>query len=766
MNNSSHPFLPVFLSLIFGIYLANWIVFSILGLILWVGLSLWLLVLEYKGKKIGVVLFYGLLIFGGFLLGSTANPPSISSEHPVEFTARVISQRELTYDQRVIVKSPELRCKVALHLSKDLIIEPGRELIVMGEITVPERARNPGEFCYFSYLSSQGVAGVVRNPLNVFVSSTQSWYAKIITSVQTRIRNNLEKSLEHHSIVTALVLGDRSALSDDQHQSLQKLGVSHLFAISGMHINLLGAMLWCGVQYLPLSPNFRKVIITSLLLSYVLISGASPSAWRAWLGATITLLAITKSRLDGLQTWSLVGTIMLTFSPNLLWQISFQLSFLASGGIILWSPIINNLGTKFPHNLLGRFLKAVTTSLLISIIAQASLFPLLVYHFSEIALLAPLATLILSPLIMFVLVGGIILGCIGSILAPLAWVLDRVLVIVEYLSMLLSYFSYLAVIPKLTFDQYLIWAIIVLGFGWQLRIRRLFTGMPTYINYLLVGLALIVIISLPRFITNPLTITFLDVGQGDAIYINTPYNHHILIDGGGDSAYWQMRGRNIGLQTVVPFLNNQGVKALDLVILSHPHEDHLHGLLAVLEELPVGLIVDSGQAHTTDSYLDFLELIEIHKIPYLRAYPGDRIEFAGGVTIDILHPGEHLWGTASDMNNNSLVVNLSYQGRSVLFTGDLDIAGQQYLVDRAMLDTVDLVKVPHHGSKSALLPEFYQILQPQHAVVSVGNNSFGHPSPEVLEFLERLGVNQIYRTDRDGAVTYLIWNSFLGRVLE
>jgi competence protein ComEC len=316
--------------------------------------------------------------------------------------------------------------------------------------------------------------------------------------------------------------------------------------------------------------------------------------------------------------------------------------------------------------------------------------------------------------------------------------------------------------PPMPANWALAWYLAFAGIGWIGRRQYIRIGAPTVRRWVNWGLVAMLAVSVPHQFARPLEITFLDVGQGDCILIRTPFRQHILVDGGGDSVYWQERGRNVGMTTVVPYLRHRGVRHIDLVISSHPHEDHLHGLLAVLEHFSVGMIIDSGQTHTSPTYRKYLELIMEKRIPYQRLRAGDQVLLRGGVSLSILHPHQFLSGTGSDLNNNSLVIRLAYQGRSVLLTGDIDREGLEDLLKRGGLTPVDLVKVPHHGSRAALVPEFYQVVQPRHAVISVGRNSFGHPHPDVLGFLELSGITAL-RTDQEGAVSFYIWNGLFGR---
>jgi len=764
LKSKSRPFLPVFPLLALGIYLSQIPVSAAAAAAAaWASAALavlWLY-LEYKGRVAARWLFWLLLAAAGYFLAVTDSGSLPDCAEPLALTGRVIDLRRLSYNQRVIVSVPEIRSKLALHLPLELDLEVGDWLWFCGLIDRPSRARNPGEFHYQAYLRSLGVHAVME-PTACGLLPKKAWAARLLASLQRCVKANLERHMGNPGLAAALVLGDRSALSVEQQEVWEKLGITHLLAVSGTHIGLLAAILWLAFRWVPISKNWKPAVVCGVLLLYVLLSGSKPSAWRAWLSAVVVICGAGRRQLDGLHLWSLVGTVMLVANPAYLWQIGFQLSFAASGGIVLWRPVIKKLTALVPEGRYGRLLSRLFNSIAVSLAAQLSLTPLLLQHFSQITLLAPLATLLAAPFVTVLTAGGLVLGLFGSAAAPIGPALDAVTELAEWLCGLLANVDCLIAAPPMAPNMVLAWYTGFILAGWAGRrhyIRLGKTARRRWVNY---GLAVLLIVSLPHHWVRPLEITFLDVGQGDCILIRTPFRQHILIDGGGDSVYWQQRGRNVGLTTVVPYLKYRGVGHIDLVVLSHPHEDHLHGLLAVLDNFSVGMIVDSGQIHTTPTYRRYLELIMEKGIPYQHVQAGDRLLLRGGVAFTVLHPQQFLTGTDADLNNNSLVISLAYQGCKVLFTGDIDREGLAVLLHSGALAPADVVKVPHHGSRAALLPAFYQTVQPRYAVISVGRNSFGHPHAEVLDCLEQVGAD-VLRTDQEGAVSFYIWNGLLGR---
>ena len=758
LNTRKRPFLFVFPLICLGISIATFSLKSSLLMLLLVVAALWLWA-ERIDAKSSQYLFCLLILLAGLWLGTLSRSASPLGGDSLSLTGVVLTTRELTNYQRTLVSIPQIQRKLALHLPLDISIRPGEWLEFTGSVEIPTMASNPGEFCYYSYLYSQGVSGFIE-PIQVQHTKRISHGRYRVDKIRSYIGENISKYTTNHNLLIALVLGDRQGLDASMRGVWTSLGINHLLAISGMHIGLLASLLFFVLRPIPCRDQIRLGVIGLALLLYVLISGGRPSAWRAWLAVLVVLVGSKKAHIDSLHVWSLVGTTMVLLSPTLVHQIGFQLSFAASGGIVLWAPCIHRFGKLMPSTLFGRIGNFVGSSVFVSIIAQLSVAPLLANYFQQVSLMAPLATLLVLPGIFLLLLGGIALGLLGPIVAPIASLLDKVVIILDSLARWLSAYSVVIPIAPFRLDQLIMWYVGLIGLGYILRANYLFSGQLRYIRFCICSLALVAFLSIPPFIGSPLEVTVIYVGQGDAIYIRTPYNQHILVDGGGDSVYWQLRGRNVGLQCLLPYLEYRGVDQLDLVILTHPHEDHLHGLLAVLEHIPIKKIVDNGETHTTISYGRYLSLIEEKNIPYQRVQDGDTLILRGNIVLEIIHPNHLLTGTSSDLNNNSVVFQLQYQGRSMLFTGDLDYQGQQDLLMRHQ-PTVDWIKVPHHGSRAAWSSQFYDTVGAIYGVISVGRNSFGHPHPQVLAGLADMGV-EVYRTDQDGAVSFYIWNGWLG----
>ena len=215
-------------------------------------------------------------------------------------------------------------------------------------------------------------------------------------------------------------------------------------------------------------------------------------------------------------------------------------------------------------------------------------------------------------------------------------------------------------------------------------------------------------------------------------------------------------GWDVGREVVVPALMARGVSKIDALVITHPHEDHIGGVAAVLDAIPVGMVLDPMLQSDSDTYERLLAEIEEQKIVHHRATEGQRLNLGRGIYAEVLNPPDPRLNTGSDLNDNSVVLRLVYDEVSVLLAADIDRTGAMRMAKLGPEAASTILKVPHHGSAEPAVAEFIDAVSPSLAVISVGaENTFGHPTDEMLRELERVGAN-VMRTDRDGAVTVTV----------
>jgi len=272
------------------------------------------------------------------------------------------------------------------------------------------------------------------------------------------------------------------------------------------------------------------------------------------------------------------------------------------------------------------------------------------------------------------------------------------------------------------------------------------------LKWLIPPLLLVAILVWAVVLTTPddnLHVTFLNVGQGDAILIQTPDHQNILVDGGPSP-----QTISLELGRKFPFWD----RTVDLIVSTQPHADHITGLVEVLQRYEVKRVLESGVSYNSCVYQEWLRLVEEKGIKRDMAKTGQEIDLGRGIKIEVLSPpNEFFRGTSADVDNNGVVLRLSWGEISFLLTADIRWEGEFELIkQRANLKST-MLKVAHHGSKTSTIPQFLAVVDPQMAVISVGaNNTFGHPSPEVVERLKgRLGEDNVYLTSQDGTIEFI-----------
>lgn len=561
---------------------------------------------------------------------------------------------------------------------------------------------------------------------------------------------------EEASLLGSVLLGSAvSPLPEETKDTYRKAGLIHLLVVSGTQVSILiGVCL--GITRSAGLPLWSSVLITSFFnLMLVVVTGAGPSILRAAIMGEITLIGLLFERQKEFYTsLALSAFILLLIDPNNLFDIGFQLSFAATWALVYIAPV---LGKKVPSLLAISLAPILATS------------PIITFNFSQVSIGAIFSNLLVLPWVEFLVILGFSSTLLGFLFLPLAQILGGtiwlMLVGLDWgakaianfpgacfyirsptLPIIVGYYLGLIVFVELLRRERRL----------KITLRRLAVAFLLIVSVLVWNAA----VSADAPWDKQLTVTFLEVGQGDSILLETPSGKKVLIDGGGIEGRGMMdegrgtgdEGRDdpVGRRVVLPFLQKKGINRLDLVILTHPHADHIGGLNKVLEEIKVDQVLDSGQIYESQAYRRFKALIEANKIKYSIAQAGQTINFESGLRGFILNPSRPLLG---DTNSDSIVMRLVFGDVSFLFAGDLEREGEERVLQSSVFGLQSSVlKVGHHGSSTSTTDEFLKAVNPRIAVISVGgHNRYRHPRRQTLEKLERRGV-ETYRTDQDGAV--------------
>lgn len=571
---------------------------------------------------------------------------------------------------------------------------------------------------------------------------------------RSRLKQNADSVLsgEEAALVKALILGDRSTLSDDEYSAFKASGLAHVLAVSGLHVSILLSIVIGFLSLLRFRKLLRNLIAAVFLLLFMLVAGASPSVVRAVVCAVIYLAAESLGEEpDRLNALSVAAGGMLFINPYVCFDLSFLLTFLCALGIyFFYSPLKERL----------RILKLayLVDTLAMTIASQTLIFPVLLStfgYFQPLTLVSNLMVLFIMPAVLLSCIAVLAFGGVPFLGAAAGAVCFSFL---RYLSSCAHLIAKVPVVESGPLPAVLLTAY-ALGLWIFYRLLRK-KSMRGNALLLLSIFFLLTADTVWQSCSKDVIITFVNVGQGDAAVIELPDGQTAVIDGGGRNYDKQS---DKGLRIFLPFLEKKGIDTIDYAFVSHFDNDHALGILHALEseDLTVlNLILPYRAVHGHQNEQAMLRLAKEKGINVLYFSAGDELLFSNpDLAIRALSPDENT--QYPDENSASLILELRYGKVSCLFTGDAEKETLNPLADE--LKGYDLVKVPHHGAAGGAALEFYQAASPEYAVISSGKNTFGHPSNEALSLLAGIGA-EIYRTDLGGDIKVILTPSGIKRI--
>ena len=668
--------------------------------------------------------------------------------------------------------STPVHCTLAVTIVADpadtgrMVITYGMLLALHGDLSVSGPERNPGEFNPRQYDRANGIAGhfVVRGAAHVRILEHRggSWPMRtIIAPLRAAILRQIDMTVggEEGEFLKGLLLGDRSGISSATNRAFIDAGVAHVLAVSGSNVAVVALILIFLYDLVRLPRGARPLMVAAGLVTYMILTGSQTPVVRATVMALVFLLAgVTERPSNAYNSLGLSALIILLYDAQQLFDVGFQLSFGAVFSIIHLYPRVNRWISRLPS---GAWWQRSTLGILrvcaVSLVATLGTLPMTAVYFGRVSLIGILANILVVPATgLSVVLGacGLVLGLVSSWAGSIEGAANAFV-----LHWTIAFTRVCASAPFATVDAFRFSAFHALPFYSALclvfHLRDNGVVRVSLIT-LLASLNVACFMVGDDVFDRPdgvLRVTFIDVGQGDAMLVECPGHSIILIDGGPWSP-----GIDAGEKTVTPFLKRRGITRADLLIVSHPDADHLGGVASVIRHFDIGRVIDNGQAAGSTLYSSYLSALTRRGRARIPAREGALIPVDTSLRLYVLAPAPQFVGPDSsgghnDLNNASVVLKLVYGDVSFLFTGDAGEKAEQVMVKRFgkfLRSTV--LKVGHHGSTTSSSPDFLKAVRPSFAALSVGlHNKFHHPSPVVIRRLESLGTT-VMRTDRDGAV--------------
>lgn len=722
-----------------------------------------------------------------FLWGNLSLKALCSPELPPDHIARFASDEPVIIEG-VVEKRPEagdrgsriLLMAERVWRERQCATVAGRFLLHVGEgrvqllsgdrvrfaspIRLPRNYGLPGEFDHVRHLAFMGVhaTGFARTPEDVILlrSGVALRGQRFVDEIATRMGEFIGRNVprEEGGVLRALLLGERGQIGAAREEEYARAGVNHILSISGFHVGIVAAFLFHllltlakGSESLMLRVNMRRfalLLTLPAILFYLFLSGGAPATTRSVVMIAVYMYSLLLEReSDPINSLTLAALVILALSPAALFDLSFQLSFLALWGIVVLTPLF-----ALPFKgMRDGIIRKLLFFLAVSAAATVSTLVPVAYYFHRTTATGLVANFLIVPLMGY---GAVILGFLAL---PFVWpapviakaLLTLAALTVKASNLIVTVLARLPLLPSwnptrldlLLFHLFLVALTFIKG----RKARMLCCTSLT---------ALFVCAWLMRGGGDDgrLRVAFFSLGQGEATLVTFPDGKTMLVDGGGSL---RADGPDVGRRLLAPALWRLGVDRIDCMVLSHPHPDHLRGLIFVADNFSVGEFRETGLHADTADYAELKRVLARRRVPVRRIDAATEPFAVGVARIEPLAPSAAHASTLSagdELNDDSLVFRLVYNGFSMLFTGDIGIAAEERLLARPGSLKCTVLKVPHHGSRYSSSLPFLRAASPEIALISAGyRNGFGLPHPQTIKRLEELGV-RICRTDLDGTV--------------
>ena len=795
MKITPRPALYFLIPFLLGILVGSWT--SIPFLWLWLSV-LFSFIGSIATRNRRRYISYGLLhlaVFAGGMLRLETASHSPIPEHffnePVGFSGATAYQPERgnTSDTSYAVgelqllsdPSQQVRAKFLIKFQELVPLGYGKQITLTGILQQPQGKRNPGGFDYNAYLAQRNVFGIidVKGLLRI---GEQGGFppGRWIEALRIRTERTIdliytEPSL-HAQLLKGVLLGKRADLPTETLDIFRNSGAFHVLAVSGLHVGLIAMFCYLGFSIFRFPQKICCLLTIIAVLIYACLIGFRPSVFRAALMAILFLVATLIDRdTDLFNLLAFAALVLLLLNPLQLWDVGFLLSFVAVTAIVYlvpkmeaplcWLWVGSRNSPLRSSGVLTRLrkvpIKWLVLSYLVTIAAQIGTGPLIAASFFRTYPMGILIGPFAVGLVSFIVAVGMVSVCVGLIWLPLAELVALLNhAIISVFLALIEMFGQTWGVVKLmppTFGIFVLYIAVCLGIThWRFVYKQFRIAA-------LIGLSVGAIWVWDTAFHEKgrlLEVVTLDVGQGDAAVVRFPDNRTILIDGGIRRRYYdaqkqEMADYDVGQRIIEPYFDTHGIRKLDMVVLTHPDLDHGGGLGYILENFEVSRVLGISDIPLDSQTHQRLQTIaKAHDIPYAFPYAG-KIPLTPTASLDLLHPIDPASTNLldDDKNDDSLVIKLTYGEVDILFTGDIGKKAEDRLIASGQDLRSEILKVPHHGSRTSSSDPFLDAVQPLCAIFSLGErNRYNFPHADVVARYQAHGCLQ-WRTDQAGAIT-------------
>lgn len=626
------------------------------------------------------------------------------------------NQLTLNFDSDVIGKYYFETLKAKENFNKTYSI--GDILFVEGTLEIPKNNTVPNTFNYKKYLKYKKINYILKIDSLKKYSSNKNIFLKIKNYLYKRISN-----IKYNEYLYAFILGKSSYLGEEEYENYKINGVTHLFALSGLHVSMFSLILLKLLKRLKFNEKVSFVVTSLFLLFFSFVASFTPSILRAVIFFILSNInKIYYLFVKPKNILYLTFIILVIINPFYIFNIGFILSFTITFFILLFNE----------YNSVKSGIKSI---LIISLLSFLSSLPIIINMSYEINIVSSINNIFFIPFVTNIVFP---ISIISVIIPKVSYILNILTTVMEYVSNISSnivnitiYFPYFNKILLVFYYLFLILFI-------KLKKKK----------YVLLIFLILLFLKIKPLFNRDTILYFLDIGQGDSLLIRTKNNKSIMVDTGGSITYkrekWELKNRNFDIEksTIIPFIKSIGINKIDYLFLTHGDADHCGNSKSLIDNFSVKKVyLNKGKINNCEKKTNGNILYD----DYLKI---DNVE------IYSLNNGEY-----SDENSLSMVLLLIIENYKILLMGDAPKKVEEEIIDKYDLDNIDILKVGHHGSNTSSSEKFINHIKPKYSIISVGkNNKFGHPKKIVLDTLSD---SKIYRTDEDGSIMFRIKNDKL-----